>query len=132
MKKLLKYIWIFFFNILLILYLSELIITLFLPTQINSYVDIDYLRYQKAKELKIEFDTRTYYQAFYEEKKSEPSLSPRYQFTRAYWSPIVFGKDNPIQKFVQSKHTNGSISFNKKNNIDIDTKKDYNLALKYK
>ena len=109
MKKLLKYIWIFFFNILLILYLSELIITLFLPTQINSYLDIDYLRYQKAKELNIEYDTRTYFQAFYEEKKKEPKLSPRYQFTKAYWSPILFGENNPIQNFVQSKIQTKSI-----------------------
>ena len=109
MKKLLKYIWIFFFNILLILYLTELSITLFLPTQINSYTDLDYLRYQKANELGVEFDTRTYYQAFYEEKKNEPNLSPRYQFTKAYWSPIVFGKNNPIQKFVKSKIEKKSI-----------------------
>ena len=109
MKKLLKYIWVIFFNLLMILYLSELIITIFLPAQINSYLDLDYLRYQKAKEIGVEFDTRTYYQAFNEEKKNEPNLSPRYQFTRAYWSPIVFGDNNPIQNFVQSKIQNNSV-----------------------
>ena len=109
MKKLLKYIWVIFFNLLMILYLSELIITIFLPTQINSYLDLDYLRYQKAKEIGVKFDTRTYFQAFNEERKNEPDLSPRYQFTRAYWSPIVFGDNNPIQNFVQSKIKNKNI-----------------------
>ena len=101
MKKFLKYIWIGIINILLILYLSELLITIFLPSQVNSYIDLDYLRQQKAKEFGVKYDERTYYQAFYEEKINEKKLSPRYQFTSAYWSPIVFGSDNPIQKFMQ-------------------------------
>ena len=101
MKFFFKYIWIGFFNILLILYSSELLLTIFLQPQVNSYIDLDYLRYQKAKELGSDFDKRTYYQAFSEEKKNEPTLSPRYSFTKEYWSPIMFGADNPIQNFIQ-------------------------------
>ena len=69
-KIFLKYSWVFLFNIILILYSSELLLTIFLQPQVNSYIDLDYLRYQKAKELGADFDKRTYYQAFFEEKKT--------------------------------------------------------------
>ena len=69
MKKIVKLIWVVIFNIISVLYLIELLITLFLPSQVNSYIDLDYLRYQRAIDLGIKFDKRTYYQAFYEEKK---------------------------------------------------------------
>ena len=32
----------------------------------------------------------------------EPSLSPRYSFTRGYWSSAIFGPDNSIQNFMES------------------------------
>ena len=64
-----KYSWVFLFNIILILYSSELLLTIFLHPQVNPYIDLDYLRYQKAKELGADFDKRTYHQAFFEEKK---------------------------------------------------------------
>ena len=72
MKKIFKYIWVSIFNILLILYSSELLLTIFQQSQFNSYIDSDYLRYQKAKEYGVDFDKRTYYQAFFEEKKRNP------------------------------------------------------------
>ena len=108
-KIFLKYSWVFLFNIILILYSSELLLTIFLQPQVNSYIDLDYLRYQKAKELGADFDKRTYYQAFFEEKKNEPTLSPRYSFTKEYWSPNIFGSDNPIQNFMQSHMNNKNL-----------------------
>ena len=69
MKKVLKYSWIVLFNIIFILYLSELAVTILVKPEFNKYIDIDYLRYQKAKEVCVDFDKRTYYQAFFEEKK---------------------------------------------------------------
>ena len=67
------------------------------------YRDLDLLRYKIAKERGVPFDQRTYYQAFFEEKDEEPMLSPRYQFTSAYWSPILYGPNNPFQKYIKSK-----------------------------
>ena len=68
-KSFLKYSWVVLFNIILVLYLSELVVTIFVKPQVNLYIDPDYLRYQKAKELGVDFDKRTYYQVFFEEKK---------------------------------------------------------------
>ena len=68
-KYFLKYSWVILFNIILALYLSELVVTIFVKPQFNKYIDIDYLRYQRATELGVDFDKRTYYQAFFEEKK---------------------------------------------------------------
>ena len=69
MKKIFKYSWVVLFNIILILYLSELVVTIFVNPQFNKYIDIEYIRYQRAKELGLDFDTRTGFQAFFEEKK---------------------------------------------------------------
>ena len=71
-KYFLKYSWVILFNIILILYSSELVVTIFAKPQFNKYIDIDYLRYQRATELGVDFDKRTYYQAFFEEKKRNP------------------------------------------------------------
>ena len=68
-KSFLKYSWVVLFNIILVLYLSELVVTIFVKPQFNKYIDIDYLRYQRAKELGVDFDTRPDLQAFFEEKK---------------------------------------------------------------
>ena len=70
------------FNIILILYISELVVTIFVKPQFNKYIDIDYLRYQRATELGVDFDTRPDLQTFIEEKKKEPSLSPNYYFAQ--------------------------------------------------
>ena len=63
-KYFLKYSWVVLFNIILILYLSELVVTIFVKPQFNKYIDIDYLRYQRATELGVDFDTRPSFQAF--------------------------------------------------------------------
>ena len=68
-KFFLKYSWVVLFNIILVLYLSELVVTIFVKSQFNKYIDIDYLRYQRATELGVDFDTRPSIKAFFEEKK---------------------------------------------------------------
>ena len=108
-KYFLKYSWVILFNIILVLYLSELVVTIFVKPQFNKYIDIDYLRYQRATELGVDFDKRTYYQAFFEEKKKEPTLSPKYSFTKEYWSSVIFGSDNPIQNFMQTHMENKNL-----------------------
>ena len=44
MKKILKNILIISFNIIIIIYLTELLALLFFPSKTDSYIDIDYLR----------------------------------------------------------------------------------------
>ena len=46
---------------------------------------------------------------FTNKKKNEPALSPRYQFTSAYWSPIIFGSDNVYEKFIKTKMKNKNL-----------------------
>ena len=83
-KKLLKYFWILFINIILVLYLSEILLTIFFKTNVTTHIDLDYQRYQKAKESGIDYDTRTGYQAFVEEKEKEPNLEPYYHYHLGY------------------------------------------------
>ena len=106
MKSSIKFIWVVLINILLIVYLLEFLSIIFLPSKTDMYLDLDLLRYKIAKERGVPFDQRTYYQAFFEEKDEEPMLSPRYQFTSAYWSPILYGPNNPFQKYIKSKIEN--------------------------
>ena len=97
------------FNIILILYLSELVVTIFVNPQFNKYIDIDYLRYQRAKELGVDFDTRPSFQAFFEEKKKEPSLSPNYYFAQNHLTRGGHGDYPSIQNFIQSKLNNNDL-----------------------
>ena len=101
MKKFLKYSWVVFFNIVFILYSLELLTTIFLQPKISKYVDIDYTRYQKAKELGVDYDTRTFWQAFSEEKIKEPTLTPNYYAT----SHLILkrGYDPSIQEFIMTQ-----------------------------
>ena len=98
------------FNIILILYLSELVVTIFVKPQTTAYIDLEYQRYQKAKELGIDFDTRSPLQAFVEEKKKAPSLSPNYYFAQnrgPNWGRP--GSYPLIENFIQSKLDNNEL-----------------------
>jgi hypothetical protein len=59
MNKVVKNISIISFNIIIIIYLIELLALLFLPSKTNSYIDIDYLRNEIANERGVTFDKRT-------------------------------------------------------------------------
>ena len=108
-KKFFKILWIGLFNIILFLYLAEFYVTLFMPSLVNPYNDLDHLRYMKAKDSGVNYDKRTYYQTFFEEKNKGKKLSPRFQFTSAYWSPKIYGEGNPIQEFLRLKIENKNI-----------------------
>ena len=106
----LRYSWVVLFNIILILYLSELVVTIFVKPQTTAYIDLEYQRYQKAKELGIDFDTRSPLQAFVEEKKKTPSLSPNYYFAQnrgPNWGRP--GSYPLIENFIQSKLDNNEL-----------------------
>ena len=105
MKKILKSFYIIIFNIIVILYLSELLLTIFLFSKNNVDLDLDYIRYAKAKELGIDFDKRTYYQAFFDEKKKIPSLAPSYYFSKFHFERDI-GSGKKIQYFIKSKLAN--------------------------
>ena len=109
MRKLLKYFWVVLFNIILILYLSELAVTIFAKPQFNKYIDIDYLRYQRATELGVDFDIRPRRQAFFEEKKKEPSLSPNYYFDQKHLTRGGGGDYSSVRNFIQSKLDNNDL-----------------------
>ena len=108
-KYFLKYSWVILFNIILVLYLSELVVTIFVKPQFNKYIDIDYLRYQRATELGVDFDTRPSFQAFIEEKKKEPSLSPNYYFAQNHLTRGGHGDYPAIRNFIQSKLDNNDL-----------------------
>ena len=106
LKKFIIFFKIIIINILLILYLSELTLTLFFKPKTNLYLDLGYQRYIKAKELGIDFDRRSFYQAFYEEKQKEPLLSPKYRFSKTHYGSGIYGEKNPIRNFINKKMTN--------------------------
>jgi hypothetical protein len=108
-KYFLKYSWVILFNIILALYLSELVMTIFVKPQFNKYIDIDYLRYQRATELGVDFDTRSSFQAFIEEKKKEPSLSPNYYYDQKHLTRGGGGDYPSIRNFIQSKLDNNDL-----------------------
>ena len=107
MRKIFKYSWVIIINIIFILYSLELLTTIFLQPKVSKYVDIDYNRYQKARELGIDFDTRTFWQAFFEERINEPTLAPNY-YAKSHLVPR-HGYDVSIQKFLQSQLKNNGI-----------------------
>ena len=108
MKAILKYTRIVSINIIIALYLSELLVSIFFQPKVNMYLGLDYLRYEKAKKLNIEFDTRTHHQAFFEEKKKISNLSPKYRFAKYHFKKDV-GSHNLIQNFIESKLVNGDL-----------------------
>ena len=69
MKKIFKNISIIFIYIAIVLYSLELLITLFLPSKVSEYIDPDYQRFSIAMDRGKPFDTRTYYKAYFDEKK---------------------------------------------------------------
>ena len=107
-KKNLKYLWVFFFNIILILYLSELLLTIFVQPKIDMYLGMELLRYEKAKKMGVDFDKRSLYKAFFDEKKTTLNLSPKYRLSKYRLTQESTG-GNQIQKLIKSRLSNNSI-----------------------
>ena len=60
MKKKIKYFLTILLSVISILYLLELLVTVFLPPKINVYLNLNQLRYEKAQQLGIDFDYPAY------------------------------------------------------------------------
>ena len=92
MKKILNYLKILFINFILIAYLLELSLFLFLPDAQKGLVKIKETRLDIAKKLGLEYDLRTKAQAFYEIKQNNPNLSPSYYFNSDFVNYETFQK----------------------------------------
>ena len=108
MKRILKFIWSIIFNILIIFYSLEFLTTVFLQPKTSTYVDINEQRYQKAKELGVDFDTRSVYEAFFEEKKREQTLSPKYYYAQHHVKRGA-GSHEKIRNFMNEKINNNKL-----------------------
>ena len=100
-KKIFLYINFFLIYSVIILYSLEFLTITFLGKKYNLVTkNFDQLRYEKSLETK-NFDMRTGVQAFIEEKKKNPNLSPTYRLSR--WH--LFSKDhqNKIKNFLNNK-----------------------------
>ena len=84
MKKISNYLKILFINFILIAYLLELSLFLFLPDAQKGLVKIKETRLNIAKKLGLEYDLRSKSQAFYEIRQNNPNLSPSYYFNSAF------------------------------------------------
>ena len=80
MKKVFNYLKILLINFILIAYLLELSLFLFLPNTQKGLVKIKETRLNRAKKLGIEYDLRNKAQAFFEISQNNPNLAPSYYF----------------------------------------------------
>ena len=92
MKKISNYLKILFINFILIAYLLELSLFLFLPDAQKGLVKIKETRLSIAKKLGLEYDLRSKAQAFYEIRKNNPNLSPSYYFNSDFINYKTFQK----------------------------------------
>jgi len=84
MKKIFNYLKIIFINFILIIYLTELLLFLFLPDTQKKLVKINETRLKLAKELNVNYDLRSPEDAFIEISKNNPDLSPAFYFNRGF------------------------------------------------
>ena len=75
MKKNIKYFFNFILGVVVILYILELLVTIFLPPKINVHTNLNQLRYNEAQKINAYYDTRNVKQAFLEEKEKLPELA---------------------------------------------------------
>ena len=90
MKKISNYLKILFINFILIAYLLELSLFLFLPNTQKGLVKIKETRLNIAKKLGIEYDLRNKAQAFFEISQNNPNLAPSYYFNRSFMNYKTF------------------------------------------
>ena len=92
MKKNLKYFKILFINIIVFVYLVELILFLFLPDIQKTLVEIKETRLSIAKDLGLKYDLRSPEQAFLDTKQNNINLSPKFYFNRTFANARTFKK----------------------------------------
>ena len=90
MKKIFNYLKILLINFILIAYLLELSLFLFLPNAQKGLVKIKETRLSIAKKLGIEYDLRSKAQAFFEISQNNPNLAPSYYFNRSFMNYKTF------------------------------------------
>ena len=84
MKKIFNFLKIIFINFILIIYLTELLLFLFLPDTQKKLVKINETRLKLAKELNVDYDLRSPEDAFFEISQNNPDLSPAFYFNRGF------------------------------------------------
>ena len=100
-KKIYAYIIFFLIYSLIILYSLEILTITFLGKKYNlATKNFGQWSYEKSLEIK-NFDTRTGVQAFIEEKKKNPNLSPIYRLSQ--WHLFVDDHQNKIKNFLDNK-----------------------------
>ena len=98
MKKISKYSKILFVNFILIVYLTELFLFLFLPDAQKRLVEIQGTRLSTAKELGLDYDLRSPEEAFFETNKNNPNLVPAFYFNRGFAKYKTFQKAISLNK----------------------------------
>ena len=100
-KKIFLYIKFFLIYSVIILYSLEFLTITFLGKKYNFATEnFGRLRYEKSREIK-NFDMRTGVQAFIEEKKKNPNLSPTYRLSQ--WYLFIEDHQNKIKNFLSNK-----------------------------
>ena len=90
MKKISNYLKILFINFILIAYLLELSLFIFLPNTQKGLVKIKETRLSIAKKLGIEYDLRSKALAFFEISQNNPNLAPSYYFNSDFMNYKTF------------------------------------------
>tara|TARA_B100001123_G_C15322580_1_gene1028452 strand:- start:1111 stop:2340 length:1230 start_codon:yes stop_codon:yes gene_type:complete len=98
MKKIFKYSKILFINLILIVYLIELVLFLFLPDTQKKLVEIHQTRLNIAKELGLNYDIRTPEEAFVETRQNNPNLSTAFYFNKGFANYKTFQKALSLNK----------------------------------
>jgi len=92
MKKIKKYLKIIFINLILIAYLLELLLVLFLPAEQRTLTEIKKTRIIKANELGIQYDLRSPEEAFFDLSQNNSDLSPTFYFNKTFASFKIFNQ----------------------------------------
>ena len=120
MKKISNYLKILFINFILIVYLLELSLLLFLPSTQKGLVKVKETRLALAKKLGIEYDLRNKAQAFSEIKQSNPNLTPSYYFNstfsnyKTFQDAILLNKPIPFRGPINKQTLSCAEDFNYK------------------
>jgi len=111
MKKNIKYFFSFILGVVAIVYILELLVTIFLPSKINVHINLNQLRYNEAQKMNAYYDTRNIKQAFLEEKEKLPDLAPKYLFLFYLEKTFLLEgiQKQSIKKFIETKIENKSL-----------------------
>jgi|TARA_B100000929_G_scaffold22072_1_gene16637 hypothetical protein len=92
MQKIKKYLKIIFINLILIVYLLELLLLFFLPAEQRTLTEIKKTRIKKANELGMQYDLRSPEEAYFDLSQNNLDLSPTFYFNRTFANLKIFKK----------------------------------------